>query len=331
MKYLSVTLLFLFLALSAFGQQRKYSYISDKRFYGPEDLIGYDFVPNAMEIRDETEREFRAGEYSFGVSARNLYVEGPDVQGVYNLSSINTTDFGYQLSTVNARDARLQGHLKVILNKWREAEALIFKRSPQDPEMIFFLPLLPDHVREKETAYFTDRRELFFQHFDSIWGTVLYPFRRIHLDSRIQERLQVEDSVSVRFQQLITLEPKGKAKKKKQDEASELLFLPDSLLVDIHPDSIPEYDPELYKEERNYFVIIKSLIRYDDGGMAFKEWKYPVRKVEEKSDSNAGPNEERYLLLISLKGADPIELFLFGDRSAGSIAIDGKRYFVRGY
>lgn len=331
MRFPLTLLLLIPTAVCLFGQQRQYSYISDKRFYDPEDLAGYDFVPSAMEIRGEMEREFQAGEYSFGVTLRNLYVEGPGIQGVYSLNSINTTSFGYQLSTVNARDARLQGHVKVILNKWREADAIIFKRSPQDKEMIFFLPEIPGHVREKEEAFFTDRKELVLNHPDSIWEKTIYPFRRIHLDTRIQERLQPADSVSVRFQQLITLEPIGKAKKLKAGDETDLAILPDSLLVDIHPDSIPEYDPELYKEIRTYFVIFKTLVRYDDGGMAFKEWKYPVRKVEEKTDSQAGPNQERYLLLFTLKGADPIEVYLFGDRSVGSIYAEGKRYHVRGY
>jgi len=32
--------------------QRKYSYIDDRRFYGPEMLIGYDFRPSEVEVPD---------------------------------------------------------------------------------------------------------------------------------------------------------------------------------------------------------------------------------------------------------------------------------------
>ena len=71
--------------------QNTYSYISDRKFKDPTDLIGYDFRPNLLEIREEREEELDAGSYSFGITMNNLYVDGPGIKGVYSINNINTT------------------------------------------------------------------------------------------------------------------------------------------------------------------------------------------------------------------------------------------------
>ncbi|MCB0706097.1 MAG: hypothetical protein KDC34_12330, partial [Saprospiraceae bacterium] len=189
MRYLLYFLLFI--PMLGFGQRVDYTYMSDRRFGTTEDLLGYDFKPYAVEVPGKMEMEFSAGDYSFGITDRYLYVEGEDIRGVYNLNAINTTEYGFLLVTMNARDARLQGHLKVILNKYGEAEAVVFRKSPDDPEMIFFIPQLSTTKRNLERAYFTDRGELEIPDPDSLWGARIIPIMRIHKDKEgVQERLQ---------------------------------------------------------------------------------------------------------------------------------------------
>ena len=62
-------LFIIFLAFSfiAIGQE-DYSYISDRKFKDPTDLVGYDFVPGIMEIKGSSQEELSPGEYSFGVT-----------------------------------------------------------------------------------------------------------------------------------------------------------------------------------------------------------------------------------------------------------------------
>ena len=64
--------LILFLSLSFFLQAQQYSYISDRRFFEPADMIGYDFRPSALEIPNETKMEIDPGEYSFGITFNYL-------------------------------------------------------------------------------------------------------------------------------------------------------------------------------------------------------------------------------------------------------------------
>ena len=116
-------------AVMTLQAQSMFSYITDKRFKDPSDLVGYNFVPNFMEIPDETEGDLDPGDYSFGISQNNLYVQGEEISGVYSLNNINPTEYGYKLLLMNARDPRIQGHLKVILNKYAQVDALVFKRS----------------------------------------------------------------------------------------------------------------------------------------------------------------------------------------------------------
>ena len=198
--------------------QDNFTYVSDRKFYGPEDLIGYDFRPEFMEIPEEVEQKLAPGSYSFGISSNNLYVDGGDIKGVYSVNNINPTEFGYKLLLMNARDPTLQGHLKVILNKYGQVEALVFKRSNKDNEIIFYQAQIPEKLWEEEKEYFTYKYQYEVTNPDSIWGQKFYPFLRIHNDQGgVQERLQMNDSTSIEFVERITvIEKKKKSKDRKK-------------------------------------------------------------------------------------------------------------------
>ena len=70
---MKIKFLLFFLGICFFlPAQEQYSYISDKKFKDPSDLIGYNFFPSFMEIRDEREEELSPGKYSFGITLNNL-------------------------------------------------------------------------------------------------------------------------------------------------------------------------------------------------------------------------------------------------------------------
>lgn len=321
--------LLLLIPMLSFGQRVDYSYISDRRFGTTEDLIGYDFRPNAVEVPGRMEMDFSAGEYSFGVTQRHLYVEGEDIRGVYNLNAINTTEYGFLLVTMNARDARLQGHLKVILNRYAEAEAVVFRRSPDDPEMIFFLPEVPKVRRDRERDHFTDRGEIILSSPDSLWGVRVVPMMRIHEDNDgVQERLQGVDSTWIEFQEVITYEEKIKKRKLKKGEDLTLIE-GDSIALNADTSAVEIFT---YEEIRTKIMSIRSFVKYDDGGVEDKTWTYTIKKLEELQDTNARPGEDRYEWKIDFDESNEVAKLYFDHlRAITRLEFDGKNYLVRGY
>ncbi len=332
--------------------QDTYTYISDRKFYGPEDLIGYDFRPEYMEIPEETEQKLRPGAYSFGISRNNLYVDGEGIKGVYSVNNINPTEYGYMLMLMNARDPTLQGHLKVILTKHAQVEALVFKRSNKDKEIIFFQAQMPEKLWEEEKAYFTYKYDYEVSNPDSLWGQKFYPFLRIHRDEGgVQERLQIADSTSIEFIEKVTLIEKKKKKKdrKNDEEETEEVVLENvegvamdsdegamPPIEEIENDSLAEEDQlETVKVKivKEYFVLVRSVLTYDDGTTEDKIWEIPVKKkFTEYQRETSGPNLEptEFVLAGDKKGQD-VSIFLTKKRTISSINVEGKKYLMRGH
>ena len=323
---------FFFLALSSITAQ-DYSYITDRVFDGPESFFGYDFKPSTMEIPDEYKNEIDPGDYSFGVTSRNLYVEGEDIGGVYSMNNIAPTEYGYKIATMNTRDARIQGHLKIIMNRRGQVNALIFRRSQKDPEIIFTLPEVDEDMNEAETEYFTDLREMKIENADSIWGTTIYPFLRIHQQSSIQERLFDYDSTFVNFEEIISIEekikklkqPKKKKKKTDQEELEE--FENEELGIEISKDSVDIKR----KITKTYFLNLTQLIRYQDDTEKIEKERYEITKVNEREDETAKGNEERFQIEYTTKKGIPVYLYLNENRQVSSIEIGDKLYLMRGF
>jgi len=209
------------------AQTSQYSYISDRTFTSPDQLIGYDFKPALREVPGEEPEEISIGKYSFGITRKNLYVEGPSIQGVYSVNNINTTEYGFIMMLMNARDPTIQGHLKIVVDQIGQVEGLIFKRSNKDKEVIFFLRMIPKEVDEAEAAYFTHKGEKQIKNLDSLWtGVHIRPFLRVfHNMGGVQQRILPADSVYLNFYEITTIEEKksiteklSKKKKKKKDK-----------------------------------------------------------------------------------------------------------------
>lgn len=217
--------------ISIQAQVNQYSYISDRTFTSPEQLMGYDFKPAMKEIPGEQPEEFKVGTYSFGITRKNLYVEGPEIRGVYSVNNINTTEYGFQLMTMNARDPTIQGHLKIVVDEIGQVEGLIFKRSTHEKEVIFFLRVIPKEVEEVEEKYFTNKGSLTVPDIDTLWtGVEIRPFLRIFKSNGgVQQRIIPSDSMFLKFYKVITVEEKErkkfgmfkKKKKKKKEEKQE--------------------------------------------------------------------------------------------------------------
>jgi len=240
-----LSLVFCFLNLSLLNaQEDKYTYLTDKKFNNSEDLFGYTFVPGIMEIATPgqtsqgEQTDIKEGAVKFGITRGNLFVKGKGIDGVHNINQINTTDYGYKLMLMNARDPKLQGHLKIIKLK-SFVDALVFKASNDAKEMIFLLPEIGKTLQESEKAYFTDRNEITLEHEEDIWGTELNPFFKIFMPKRVYQRVQKSDGVNINF--IVTETTVEKGKKKSKDV---VLMMNDTEKEVEIVETIPEPEPE---------------------------------------------------------------------------------------
>ena len=209
-RHLTLAALLCAVASSLCAQVAQYSYISDRRFTSPDQLMGYDFKPAMREVPGEDPDEIAVGSYSFGITRKNLYAAGAGIDGVYSLNEINTTEYGFILRTMNARDPTIQGHLKIVVDERGQVEGLIFKRSNNEKEVIYFLRMIPEDVDAAEAEYFTNKGEEKVEHLDSLWtGVEIRPFLRIFNNmGGVQQRVLPSDSLNLRFYHVTTVEEK---------------------------------------------------------------------------------------------------------------------------
>lgn len=339
MKKILVLLCAAMLGSSTFAQ-KSLSYINDRRFNDPTDLLGYNFRPTMMEIKDVKKQNLVPGSYAFGVTQNNLYVEGEGIAGVFSVNNINSTEYGFKLLLMNARDPTLQGHLKIILNRKKEVEALVFLRSNKDKETIFYIAALPNDLDKKEKEYFTDKGEMIIAHPDSLWGKTVRPFFTIHQQQLLQQRLEMKDSATIQFREKITIIDKSKKKDKDKDKTKDNAAASDSTSTSMQTtaavdnnkgkgasDNAKNKDIKIVKE---HFVYIRSLLKYDDGTEEDKEVEYKIKNYDLKEDKNVDLEGDRYLLLISTNKGE-MNVFLNGNKAINSIEFDGKLYYVRGF
>jgi hypothetical protein len=296
-----------------------YSYINDRRFTDITDLQGYLFHPGSFEIRGQTRQEFQAGSYSFVISGNNLYVAGDQIKGVYSVNSIKPAEYGYILTLMNARDPTLQGHLKVILTDRKYVDALVFKRSSKDKEMIFLLNDPPQNLSKREAAYFTDLREFVIENTDSLWGKSIKPFLLIERSSGQQQRLQMADSTELRFIETIEVIDKRKKPKNAQPEPPLTYPLPDSLVG--HPD---------IRLERSYSAVMRTMTYYEDGRSERLQKVFEIEKASIREEKNSQDPFKRFVVSLKTKSGD-LDIFLDTDKQVSYFNYGTRSYLMRGY
>ena len=296
-KYLIIALLLLPILLDA----QHFSYISDRTFQASSDLLGYTFIPAFIVYPDEydpedaQEVEIGIGEYSFGISPSYLYIEGRDIEGVYSINSINPTDYGYIISTMNARNPTIQGHLKVVLNNNDQATGLIFKMSTDTEEMVFKLTEIPDNISKEEGQYFTnvDNPPVTT---DIIWNRTFNPFFRI---GEKQQRLRIEDSVK----------------------------------IEVVRDSIFIKKKKKEKLEIQRFITISYKGFDDNGNRTDYEQSYEVKHLKERQNRDPKATADKFLIEMEVKGLREkyIYFYLNEKRAVSMIELGPNQFLIRGY
>jgi len=340
-------LMFLLLITPIVQAQENYSYLSDRSFTGPDDLLGYYFRPNHMEVPNEYDQEISPDEYAFGITPSNLFVNGDaDIKGVYNINNINSVEFGFKLILMNPRNPAEQGHLKIILTPDKYVEALVFKRSQKSPEIIFFIPERPKNLEKKENAYFTNRWECELEDQDSLWGATVHPILVTHTDG-YQQRFQVRDSTTISFREEITIiekeiKPKKKKKKKKKEEeeiaitnieleVSEAEAIDEEKEIGESAEELEDQPEKKIKIIKKYYLDLSFYSNTKEGVRELRSSTYQIRKVTEREDEQATPNQDRYQLEIDLEKGDPIYMYLTAKKTISYLDIHGEIFLMQGH
>ncbi|MFK7949758.1 MAG: hypothetical protein AB8G11_19365 [Saprospiraceae bacterium] len=296
-RYIIITLLL----LSTILQAQEYTYISDRTFLASSDLLDYTFIPAFIVYPDENNSEdseetpIGVNEFSFGITQNYLYIEGNEIEGVYSINSINPTDYGYIIATMNARNPTIQGHLKIILNDYNNANALIFKMSTNTDELIFKIAEIPEDIEKEEADFFTNMDNPATTT-DVIWNRTYYPFFRI---GEKQQRLRIEDSVEISIATDTII-----IKKKKKE-----------------------------KVEIERFITISYKGFDDNGNRTNYEQRYEVKGLKERQSRDEKATIDKYLIEAEVKGLPEKFIFFYLNekRAISKIELGPNQFLIRGY
>lgn len=289
-------LVFVCLMTLSLQAQDQFSYISDKPFSDPSQLIGYTFVPNAIYYPNKEfpnlskEVPISAGEVSFAISPNYLYVKGEEIGGAYSISSINSVSYGFKMDLMNARNPTMQGHLKIILNKNNEVDALVFKQAARTKEIVYYQAEMPQELEKQEAEHFTDGNEVAITD-STLWGTTLYPMWG---NSDQQMRIRMEDKVTIQFVQ-------DSVERKKKMEAVEHIEV-------------------TYLEDGEF------------GGKTPQTVTFPIIKIVEKVSQYEQAVDSRYIIEFSVKNlpSKKIIMILNQKRQVQRVIIGETTYLMRG-
>ena len=276
-------------SISAQQEKEHFTYLGDKKFKKPNDLRGFEFVPSIMEIPGKDKKKLQAGDFKFGVAGENLIVTGGDIKGIYNINNINTTDYGFKMALMNARDPGMQGHLKVILLNKKFVDALVFKKSNHAPEIIFFLAEIKEELRLKEKEYFTDRSELVLEFADDVWGTELMPFYRVVNPRKKFQRIQMTDGVKIEFietENVIEKTKKAPKKKKEPKVKDEEPVFADAEETQVEQEVIAESEEEEADEEDEEQSVFDSFFGEETTDEEEEEEEIVEEEVPESTEED---------------------------------------------
>jgi hypothetical protein len=282
--------------------QFHYSYISDKRFQSPDELLGYELkpsiivYPNKENPKRSREVTLNPGDISFRPTRNYLIVESEafeQYKGAYSVNSINPESYGFKLDLMNARNPSIQGHLKIILNGKSQIDAYIFQPSPKEKEVIFYQGKIPSDLAAVERAYFTDVGDAVIID-TTLWGTTIYPFFELE---KKQKRLLPEDSLNITFQVDTIVVNKKKNKKKAV-----------------------------------YSIIIQYNQSDEDGNMEVLKTEFPIKKITEKESRDPREKDKPTRIEFSVKKLESGKIIVFLDRNRAvhSVWIGQTCYTMRG-
>jgi hypothetical protein len=318
-----LSLALFFFVTQGFGQSR-YSYVEDLKFFDPTDFFGYLFQPSIREVPRVSKDEIRPGSYTFGITSNNLYLKYRDDKILFNIQSIQPTEYGYLFQLLNASNTRETGHLKVILDGLKQARALVLKKTTLGKEEIFHLPEMDDYIKEKEELYYTDLLELELLTPDSIWNKEIYPSFMDDFSVPVRTPVFIWDSTYFEFYEDIVIEEK----KKNREDSIPVVDLETFDYKSCTPDSLEKL-LDYIKIDHKKFCVFHYSVMQENGDFEMNHEVHIIDKIKEKEDDGVSGLNERFLWEISLEKGDPIFLYLTEYRTVSSIEYKNRFYSVR--
>lgn len=309
---------------SSSQSQSRYTFVEDAFFYDPTDLFGYRFVPSVKEIPKIRKDEISPREYSFGVTGNNLYLNYDGEKMIYNIQSINPTEYGFLLALLDAKSVMENGHLKVILDGKKRARALVLKRTTRGKEEVFHLPILDDYTKEKEEEYYSDIIEVPVDHQDSIWNKIFVPYFINNPSEPLKTVPVMKDSIRFDFYEDIVVSEK----KKNRSDSTVVVDLESFDFKSIDPDSLDQLK-EYVKIDHKMFLRYSYATLEENGDRKMNESIHIIRKIEEKEDTSLSGLQERFMLELTMDKGDPIYIFLTEYRTISSIEYQGAVFSAR--
>jgi hypothetical protein len=181
----------------AHAQQPEHSYLTDYRFKSPDDLLHYTFYPEEEAYpKEEITHKLLPGAVSFKMVPGYLMVKEGATESSFNMTSINPTEYGFKAELMNARNPAIQGHLKFIMDKNNQVDALVFKASREQKEVVYYMALISDKTIKRDDKYFTDVSDMNASNSQFLFGKSVYPYFQLDQDKK---RIYPRDSISFSF------------------------------------------------------------------------------------------------------------------------------------
>lgn len=189
-------------------KELEYTYVEDKVFTQPDDLVGYTFAPRQFKLPVHNAPQLlRPQSILFRVTLNQLYIEHPLEKGrveVFNIRNIVEVKEGFKISFVPLGSPTQEGYMVVFLNASNQAEGLVIQEAAGDPQIIYYQTSIPPQILERDTAYFTNNREKDGSNIVNIWKESFFPYKRIRPFSgkfEQEQRIYPEDSLSFFFEE----------------------------------------------------------------------------------------------------------------------------------
>lgn len=319
--------IFLFFSIFLFtitSGQSRFSFVEDLDFFDPTDFFGYQFVPAQKEIPRSSKFDLSPGDYSFGITANHVYLKYGPEKILYNVQSIQPTEYGYIFSLLNASNVAQKGQLKIILDPAGKARALVLKKEERSGEEIYHLPELDEYIKSRDREYYTDVIDLVVENEDSLWNKKVYPYFMDDFNEPLRTVLTIGDSIAFSFFEDIVIEEK----KKNRKDSVPVVDMETFDYKAVSQDSLEKLSDYISVDHKK-FVAYHYAEQQKNGDYLMKERRHVIEKIKEKEDETARGLQERYMWELELKKGGPMYLFFTEYRSLSSIEYEGRIYKMR--
>ncbi len=300
-----------------------YTYVTDRVFYSAQDLVGYTFRPAFLQNEKEEISKLKVEEISFFVTTEILGIARNNKKQTYTVNNIESKEYGFIIALVNPYDLDQVGHLKIILDKERQAEYLIYKESVHTPEYIFHLARLDEAEETEIKKYYTSRQQTYIKVRNNLWGYTFTPYLKIENSSIRQDRIDQADNLRFGFSEEIIDLTGDKTRNKVYVSFANIFKKKENKLT-------REIPYEERRIRREYYFNINGILdkKADESD---SEQKYKIKMIEEKVNTNGLNLEERYQLEIHLENSPHEQIFVYLTNlyEMSCIELDGVKYYLR--